>query len=211
MRCLLCGDPNPHFLTRDKSRDYHHCTKCDFVFVPQEQYVSLEEEKKRYLLHDNSPGNKGYVRYLEEVVSIVSDELDGSNAKVLDFGAGEQAVLTGLLRHKSIRCTPYDPLFAIGSETLNEQYDGIVLCEVIEHLRGIRDQLEMIRKLTTQSASLVIRTQPYPSLDTFTDWWYTKDPTHINYFSKKSLGFVAGYLDRNLVMSRYEDIFILKS
>ena len=43
------------------------CQICSLVFVPPDQILSKEDEKKRYDLHQNSPLDPGYCRFLSRM------------------------------------------------------------------------------------------------------------------------------------------------
>jgi SAM-dependent methyltransferase len=160
------------------------------VFVPETQWLSIAAEHARYAHHDNSPSNQGYLRFLGEVAVVVCG-LVGSDARILDFGSGEQAVLSGLLQARGLPCTAYDPLYGLGNGALDDQYDVIVLCEVIEHLRDLRAELLRLAGCLRPGGHLVVRTQCYPSLAELSSWWYARDPTHINFFCPNTLQLAA--------------------
>ena len=63
--CLLCGSTETTllFARRDNNgrRDFYVCSRCDLVFVPGEFHVSLDEERERYLTHNNDPDDVSMV------------------------------------------------------------------------------------------------------------------------------------------------------
>jgi 2-polyprenyl-3-methyl-5-hydroxy-6-metoxy-1,4-benzoquinol methylase len=180
------------------------------VFVPEAQWLSLEDERARYAHHDNSPSNEGYVRFLGEVAHVVCGLVE-PGARVLDFGSGEQAVLTELLRARGQKCTAYDPLYDLGPDALGEQYDVIVVCEVIEHLRGLRAELIRLAGRLRPGGHLVVRTRCYPSLADLPAWWYARDPTHINFFAKPTLEHAARLCGLRWRQSAIADISVWSS
>lgn len=153
-------------------------------------------------MHSNSATDTGYLQYLGSV----ADELTAltlQQPRILDFGSGKEAVLTKLLRHSGFDCTAYDPLYGIGCNSLMQQYDLIVLCEVIEHIVELASTLHMIRKCCVPGGYVVIKTQPAPeSVPAFFSWWYTHDPTHINFFTRRSLIVLSQVLD--CIMEHHE-------
>lgn len=158
--------------------------------MPEAQWLSVDDERARYAHHDNTATNEGYVRFLGEVVDVV-DGLVAPGARVLDFGSGEHQVLVRLLRERGHAGVAYDPLYGIGPEALGEQYDVIVLCEVIEHLRALRGELAKLAQSLCSGGRIVVRTRCYPSLAEIPEWWYTRDPTHINFFAQGTLDVAA--------------------
>lgn len=184
MNCHLCDSVSSRKLCRDDFRSYYHCEKCGLIFVPASDHISVEEEKKRYKLHENSIDHEGYVRFLNEI-AVVAGKWSSPTGLLLDYGSGPEIILTRLLRKKGYDCTPYDPLYDIGNDVFSRTYDTIVLCEVIEHLRDIRIETEKIKNVLNPAASIIIRTRLHPVPDEFDGWWYKNDRTHVNFFAGK--------------------------
>jgi SAM-dependent methyltransferase len=159
--------------------------------VPAHDWVTPEDERARYAHHDNTESNPGYVRFLNEVADIAAG-LAKPAARILDFGAGENAVLTHLLRRRGFDCNAYDPLYGVGTTALSDRYDVVILCEVIEHLRNLRDEVVSLGKALAPDGHIVVRTQCYPSVQQIPSWWYARDITHINFFAPQTLASAAG-------------------
>jgi hypothetical protein len=195
MNCRLCNSAGCNELFSDKIRSYFHCEKCGLIFVPECGHVSIEEEIKRYALHENSPDHEGYVGFLSDLVSIVIKQ-SPVNGRILDYGSGQRAVLTGLLQGRGYNCTAYDPLYKIGNDALAKTYDTVVLCEVIEHLRDLPEELSIIKKAAGRTGTIIIRTRIHPLPEHFAGWWYKNDITHINFFSGVTIDTLAAMLGR---------------
>jgi hypothetical protein len=207
MNCRLCEKNLVEKFCENSTRTFYRCSNCELIFVPQNYFLSLEEEKARYDLHYNSIGNKGYVNYLETIVRIVSDSVP-RNESIIDFGSGENAVLTELLKNNGYDCTAYDPLYGREVNQDRNSFDIVIACEVMEHLRDLRKELSLIRMLLKDSFRIIIRTQISPSNEQFLKWWYIQDLTHVNFFSLKSLEIISKMLDCDLEMTDKSDIFI---
>lgn len=188
--CKLCLGSDCAPAGRSLRRNLLHCRACDLVFVPEAQWVSVGDERVRYGHHDNRREHAGYVSFLAEVADVVVG-LASPGARILDFGSGENAVLTQLLRERGYAATAYDPVYGLGPDAFASRYDVVVLCEVIEHLRDLRGELERIRGCLADGGQVVVRTRCYPSLAALPTWWYARDPTHINFFSPGALGVAA--------------------
>ena len=119
-------------------------------------------------------------------------------------------MLTGLLKKKGYDCTAYDPLFDHNVNQKKNLYDVLIACEVVEHLRDLRDELFMIRELVKDRSEIIIRTQLYPQPEGFLKWWYIQDLTHINFFSLKSMDVTCQILNCQFEETDEKDIFILK-
>lgn len=190
--CKLCLAHDCVPAGRSQQRDLYHCRACGLVFVPETQWFSVEDERTRYGHHDNTAGNAGYLRFLGEVADVVA-RIASPPARVLDFGSGEHAILTELLRERGYAATAYDPVYGLGMDALASRYDVVILCEVIEHLRDLRGELERVRVALAEGGRVIVRTRCYPSLESLPTWWYARDPTHINFFSPHALDVAAAY------------------
>ncbi|MDL5503118.1 MAG: hypothetical protein QSU88_07870, partial [Candidatus Methanoperedens sp.] len=66
-KCPLCNNFTFYLITftkdceRQGKRIYFHCHKCDLIFVPEQFHLSPPDEEERYLLHNNTLSNEGYV------------------------------------------------------------------------------------------------------------------------------------------------------
>jgi hypothetical protein len=208
MNCRLCGSPGCLPVYRDALREYRHCTVCDLIFVPVSQFVTIEEERARYELHDNTGDNAGYRSFLGGVAEIVA-QVTAQSGRILDFGSGRHAVLTALLRERGYSCTACDPLYGIGMDFAEFTYNTVVLCETIEHLRDLKEDVRVITRLVNPSGTLVIRTGLHPQPGSFGSWWYKNDPTHINYLGMPTIEWIAKAFGYAVVDSRKNGILLL--
>ncbi|NLL12496.1 MAG: class I SAM-dependent methyltransferase [Fibrobacter sp.] len=211
MKCRVCENQSIEIAAQNKWRKFCYCDRCGLVFVPELYWISVEEEKKRYEQHNNNLENEGYVRFLKQIVDVVSNiRKPSSSPRILDFGSGSSAVLTSLLIGNGFNCTAYDPLFDINIDDDGPSYDIIILCEVIEHLRNIEAEMEKIKRLLKDDGILIIRTRLYPSVEKIENWWYAQDKTHINFFASRTIDKIAGIINRTKVLPKDEDIFVIE-
>ena len=209
MKCPLCESSEHREADRDERRCFIRCVNCGLVFVPKAFHLTREQERRRYDLHDNTKGNRGYLRFLTQVADIVETACPPPG-RLLDYGCGEDAVLTALLRRRGRRCDPFDPLYGYELPPSPPRYDMIILCEVIEHFRKVRSSLQEIGRLLEERGKILVRTQCYPSAGKIVRWWYAQDPTHINFFSHRALECAAGLLDRRLEATAVKDIYLMR-
>jgi hypothetical protein len=209
MNCRLCNAEECIHVCSDLHRSFFHCVRCGLIFVPASDHLSLSDEKARYALHDNDAGHEGYLRFLSEMADSVIEH-SSPNAHILDFGCGKEAVLSSILRARGFDCTPYDPLYEIGPSALARQYDAVVLCEVIEHLRELPHEVAIVKQVLKPTGKVFIRTRLYPSLPEFSKWWYKEDPTHVNFFSRPSMELLASMMGLTMEDTEKPDIFIMQ-
>jgi len=230
--CRLCGreDLPPVSVDGRRSRSFHLCHDCGLISVPDRCRLNIADESARYALHDNTLSNQGYVDFLNEVaeaaVSVASEmprrRLSAGGTveppvKLLDFGCGKNAVLCRLLERRGMECCPYDPLYEeLRLPEIADKYDIIAACEVVEHLRDLAGELRFMRGLLRDGGAIIIRTRLYDDVDIgagasdFKNWWYAQDPTHINFFGRKSLDTVASIFDKRIEETGYGDIFVFR-
>ncbi len=144
-------------------------------------------EKARYDLHENFSDDENYKTYLSSVASGISSRLN-SKGLGLDYGCGASTLLANLLNTSERAVSSYDLYFHPNEKIFNQQYDFIILCEVIEHLRDPLTELKRIRSLLKSGGKLFIKTKFFEmSLDQFNNWFYKNDPTHIQFFNESSM------------------------
>jgi SAM-dependent methyltransferase len=232
--CPLCGSGALSPVSRDERhrRLFRLCRDCALISVPPQYRLSKTDEAARYALHDNTLSNQGYVDFLNEVADVAvgaASEMPrrrlsagGTSeppVKLLDFGCGKNAALCRLLERRGMDCRSYDPLYEnLRLPEIADKYDIIAACEVVEHLRDLAGELRFMRGLLRDGGAIIIRTRLYDGADVdigagasdFKNWWYAQDPTHINFFSRKSLDMVASIFDKRIEETGYMDIFIFK-
>ncbi len=67
--CPLCSHTNTSLFSKSENRLYYHCPECDLVFVPSHYFITQEAEKTKYDNHQNSISNKGYVNFLNRLLT----------------------------------------------------------------------------------------------------------------------------------------------
>lgn len=187
MDCPLCQQPGttqvlqknqPHI---GKQR-YHHCTNCDFVFVPTTDHVSLGAEVARYNEHNNDPADLQYRTFLQPAVDALLSQV-APGQRGLDFGSGPGPTISVMLGERGYTVQNYDPIYAPDADLLEQQYDFILSTETVEHFREPQASWDLLMSLLKPSAPLIVMTQPHPPIRELADWWYLNDPTHIAFYS----------------------------
>jgi hypothetical protein len=207
-KCCICSS-GAVFFHKDKKREYYQCPTCQLVFVPPEFFISAEEEKSVYDLHENAYGDAGYEKFLSRAANplieyfsrIEETARTDTNKRGLDFGCGPCPVLANML---SVCChhfqvDSYDLFYSPQNAHFLDRtgyYDFITATEVVEHLA---DPLTVLRRLWSClrlcGGVLVIMTKRVEgTIEKFRNWHYIRDPTHITFFHEATFAWLSDNL-----------------
>ncbi|MHB8846363.1 MAG: class I SAM-dependent methyltransferase [Nitrospirota bacterium] len=206
--CPLCGSGDAREYSRDKRRQYLRCRICGLVFVPALHHCSPADEKKRYDLHRNAPGDEGYRTFLRRMADPLVKRL-APGSEGLDFGSGPQPLLASLFREAGYSTAIYDHFYEPVPAVLERQYDFITATEVVEHLRDPMAELDRLWNCLRQGGWLGIMTRPVAQREAFPAWHYKNDLTHIRFFSPETFRWLADkwaadleFLENDIVLFR---------
>lgn len=188
MKCTLCGG-GTSFFKEWRGKDYLKCSYCKSIMLHKDAYGSLEDEKERYEEHNNDVNDKRYQNFVSPIVDRVLKDRDEED-KGLDFGSGTGPVITKLLRDKNYNIKVYDPFFANYKERLEETYDYIVCCEVMEHFHNPKEEFKKLKGLLNDRGSLYLMTEIYDQSIDFYSWNYKNDQTHVFFYHRKALEYI---------------------
>ena len=202
-KCSLCGNHTKTLKPQPPDRErgpYLHCHRCDLIFLPNDQILPPYEEKQRYMEHDNTHENEGYVQMFEDFISetVLPFCQEG---KALDFGCGPGPVLADLLKKRGFSVDIYDPFFFPNDRYRNETYDLVTTTEVFEHLRNPEQVLEELCCITKPGSILAVMTHLHQGPDEFSEWWYHWDPTHITFYSSKTMMWITDNWPLDIIFS----------
>lgn len=208
--CLLCsGETYNYTCTTKPQWSYRVCPSCGFTSLADKYSLNPEQEKQRYLLHQNNKLDTNYRAWLEIFMAALMQYVRPGSS-VLDFGSGPNPVLAELLAHAGFQVTLFDPYFAPNKAALEKQYHAIVIHEVIEHLANPLATLYKLIPLLEESGIFAIRTQIRPVSDeAFDRFWYRKDQTHRSFFMEKTCSLLGEQLELSISW-HHNDIFFLK-
>lgn len=188
-RCPLCFSPGNVFYSQP-GRDYRECTTCKGIFVARDHFPHPDEEKERYLTHNNDVNDLRYQKFVSPIVERVKSNFNPGEHVGLDFGAGTGPVITKLLSASGFEISAYDPFFLPFPELLQKSYDFIACCEVIEHFQNPAKEFELLRSMLLPEGQLLCMTHIFhPGID-FNTWYYKNDPTHIFIYQEETFHFV---------------------
>ena len=188
-QCILCQSNKTALYYQDHNRRYCNCSTCGCVFIPHEELPGFKEEKERYLSHQNDVEDRGFQKFVSPMVKAIKKN-HTTKEKGLDFGAGTGPVVSKLLRDLNYKMALYDPFFHPNKDPLNNSYDFIVCCEVIEHLHNPLKEFILLKKLLNQIGVLYCMTDLLPEKEDFKNWYYKNDFTHVIFYTPKTLQWI---------------------
>jgi len=201
--CPLCQSQSKPFYK--DTQEYRRCVCCRGIFVVAHDLPPSDEEKKRYELHDTNTQDEGYRRFVSPITSRVIQEFTPYD-KGLDFGAGTSQIISCVLQEHGFCIQNYDPYFHPNTQLLQNKYNYITSCEVIEHFYHPAKEFALLRGLLHKGAKLYLMTDIYDERD-FTTWYYKNDPTHVFFYTKESFewiqkayNFKTLFIDKRLIV-----------
>jgi 2-polyprenyl-3-methyl-5-hydroxy-6-metoxy-1,4-benzoquinol methylase len=147
-------------------------------------------ERQRYESHRNSPNDPAYRAYLNAAVEPLLAVLK-PGACGLDFGCGPGPTISVMFAEAGFEVRNYDPFFAPDSAALEQQYDFVVCTETAEHFFNPKHEFELLHTLVKSGGWLSLMTRILEPNQSFENWWYAKDPTHVSFYSSTSVHWIA--------------------
>ena len=202
--CRLCTNQETEQWADNKGKTYHYCCKCGIIQLDPTHFLSHAEEQERYLRHNNTPKNSGYITYLNNFIESAVIPSVKHGGEILDFGSGPVPVLSDLLTARGFPTVSFDPFFTANIDWTNKSFDSIVAVEVFEHLHHPEKEIPRIRKSLKTGGYLIIRTLLHDEDHTsFMNWWYREDRTHVTFYSGKTIEYICSRWD--FVLEQIED------
>lgn len=167
-----------------RDRRLHACGRCGLIFADPADRLPREEQKRRYLLHDNRIEDRDYCNFLMRPVKEAAPFL-APGSRGLDYGCGHGPVLSRLLEARGFRMTDYDPIFF--DVPLEPEYDFVFSTECFEHFEEPALEIPKVLSRLKPGGVLTIMTELWSEGTDFEDWYYAGDPTHVSFFSDKTL------------------------
>ncbi|MBF0289104.1 MAG: class I SAM-dependent methyltransferase [SAR324 cluster bacterium] len=195
--CPLCGSNESDLFFEDKKRAYWRCCHCLLVFVPTCYWLSIEDEKDIYDLHENSTQDPGYRQFLSRLSQPLSERL-APKQQGLDFGCGPGPTLSVLLEEQGHQLDLYDPFYYNNPSVFNKDYDFICSTEVVEHMSDPNKEFVKLFKMLKRGGWLGIMTKLVMDEHAFGQWHYIQDMTHICFYSRSTFEYLAQRFDAEL-------------
>ena len=188
--CPLCNCKTCGLFFQDTKREYLRCPHCELVFVPQFYWLNSTDEKAIYDLHQNSPHDDGYRKFLSRLTSRLLNKLNPKQMG-LDFGCGPGPALSYILEEKGHQVDLYDPFYYDDPSIFSKSYDFICSTEVVEHLHNPCATFTSLFHMLKQHGWLGIMTKMVTDKQSFQTWHYIRDMTHICFYNHSSFEYIA--------------------
>ena len=200
--CKICGFNTEKF--NHKGITYEKCLNCMFIAKSEINMVDSKTEYERYLKHTND-NNASYVEYQKKFYFEIKQFL---GKKSLDFGCGNNHILSTILNEEKYDNDYYDLFFYPKKVYLDNKYDSIILEEVIEHLKNPLNTLIELKACLNDNGVLIIKTEFIKN--DFINWWYIRDITHISFFNKRTFEIISELLGLSIIYCNEKNLIILK-
>lgn len=187
--CPLC-DAEACRHAEVSSGTYFRCGECDLISQWRAELPGREAEFAHYGTHENSPDDPGYRRFLDRLARPLF-ELLPVGAQGLDYGCGPGPALSVMAREAGFGMADYDPFFADRPELLQRRYDFVTCTEAVEHFHHPRTEFDRIAGMLRPGGYLGLMTELHDTGGDFGDWWYHRDPTHVNFLSSRTVEWLA--------------------
>ena len=189
-------------------RDYLICRLCDLVFVPKLFHLSEEEQKDRYLQHNNDPEDEQYRIFLSRLKDKLTPFLIPGQLG-LDYGCGPGPTLSIMMSEDGYGTDNYDPIFRPDTCVFDRNYEFIVSTETIEHFSDVKTDFDLINQILGFSGVFAVMTSiRYANID-FDSWHYRYDPTHVSFYSPETMVYIASNWAWSIV-GVYENVYIFR-
>lgn len=192
MTCPLCQSPKTDRLLQIENKLYWHCMRCDLRFLDADFYLTRADEEARYRHHENDVHDVGYQKYAEPLINSLKCRLN-SFSLGLDYGCGAGSVAGHLLNCLTSPIALYDPVFHPHSAVLDQRYDFVIASEVVEHFHEPGREMAHLRQLLRPKGFLAVMTKLYGQEIDFANWYYRKDPTHVCFYSRETMQWIATF------------------
>lgn len=205
--CPLCGSNEVDDFAEASHRHFLVCKRCSLVFAEPADLPDPSTEKNRYQQHQNSKADEGYVKFLKQAIEPAL-ELISSESRMLDYGCGPEPVLSQLLEEKGFYCQNFDPFFY--PKEPEEKFDCIFSTETFEHFHYSHKELKKLTHLLNENGLLVVMTEFYQDAAHFSNWWYTRDFTHVTFYNQSTFEYICSHFGFTLQYTDGKRVVILR-
>jgi SAM-dependent methyltransferase len=206
--CPLCtnSEKNKTIELSNKKR-YYCCNTCKLIYIDKKHLPNFDDERARYTKHKNSINDRGYVNFLKQSITPALHYLEPIH-KGLDYGCGPSPTIYLLLKKHNIQCDNYDPFFY--PEIPKKSYDFIFATECFEHFFIPDKDIKKITNLLKPGAYLIVMTEQWEDIEKFEKWYYTHDFTHVTFYHKQTMQYIAQTYGYRLIENINNRVSIFK-
>jgi hypothetical protein len=210
MVCTLCEKEDEFFRKVNGwgNQKLWLCSQCKLLFRSSAEFVSQSKEKERYLTHNNSLEDEGYVSFLLRAYKVAKGNLH-SGAKILDYGCGYNPVFAKLMKKRGWECDHFDPLF-YPEGIRQSQYKNIFCIETAEHFNYPLQDWDKLNRLLAENGTLTVMTDLWSDEESLADWHYLNDKTHVSFYHQTTFQWIADKFDWELLGIHQNRISIFK-
>ena len=185
MTCPLCNNKAKAFYTI-----YYRCSKCDGIFKDSSHLLEKSLERNHYENHENNIEDTHYQKFVSPITKTIQKDFP-KNSHGLDFGSGKAPVIAHICKQNGYAMEFYDIYFYPDLNPLQKQYDFIAASEVIEHFYNPKIEFTLLQSLLKPKGSLYLMTEIYDDSIDFSSWYYKNDPTHVFFYTKKTVAWIC--------------------
>lgn len=221
--CPFC-DNFVHNMNDVKGKKYFFCDKCGGISLVKGFFAPNDQQKNRYMLHENTLDNLGYKKFLcgfvDPVLEFLQEFIKKDELKIFDFGSGPSPCLCELLKtyidsgklSKTTIINNYDKFFTPKKNLIPS--DLCFCLEVVEHFENPIEDFMELSKCVKKGGYLAVGTILVPknsyTVDEFSKWWYKDDFTHVSFYTEKSLEILGNKVGLKLVNKLSERIILFQ-
>lgn len=187
--CRVCQSPSELFY--EDTRKFFKCPQCWLVFTLEMAENPVAE--KHYKEQWGTADPNYWKEQVDGALEIINQYL--TPTKILDFGAGSGEI-THEMRIRGLNVTPLEPMINgfLKDQNFSQEFDVILAIEVIEHLPNLWEELKELNKVLVEGGIILISTaltnkfiDTPQAAESFRQWWYKDDPTHVSFFCNKTI------------------------
>lgn len=192
--CPLCASRSIRAFANVESGLYFRCGDCRLTFLAPEHLPDRASELATYRLHQNDPGDPRYRAFLSRLIEPLLRHLEPGMVG-LDFGCGPGPTIAPMLAERGLEVVDYDPFFRPDPGVLEQRYDFITCSETVEHFHAPGREFDRLDALLRPGGWLGLMTTLLEDDGGFADWWYRRDPTHVCFFRRETMSWIAARFD----------------
>lgn len=189
MRCPLCHHTSEVFYAHGH-KQYYFCTNCFSISLCENNRLQASKEMLHYQQHENHVEDPNYQQFLSPIINSIRKDFT-NKSEGLDFGCGTGPVIQHVLGKEGYTIDLYDHFFYPNKKVFTKKYDFIVASEVAEHFFHPDEEFSRLHEMLREGGKLYVMTELFSEKKCFDQWYYKNDPTHVFFYNKKTMHWIA--------------------